>query len=147
LEVLDQFPAEDLDAPVCLTDLVFYSEGKPLNGPWLTPKLKYDKSQAGVLGTWYGGYEGAPDRFLSFFFDGTYRFTYEPLDSSAKRRTFSGTYDVTGSRLTLEIPGKGKVAGQIDRERRNATAKLSRSLALSGNALPDELKQAFRDAP
>lgn len=146
LEVLDQFPAEDLDAPVCLTDLVFYSGGKPLNGPWLTQKLKYDKAQAGVLGTWYGGYEGAPDRYLSFFFDGTYRFTYEPLDGDAKPRTFTGEYEVNGSRVTIDIPGKGKMSGRWTREV-VAGSKPKRSLALSGDGLPEELKQVFREHP
>ncbi len=146
LEVLDQFPAEDLDAPVCLTDLVFYSGGKPLNGPWLTQKLKYDKAQAGVLGTWYSGYEGAPDRYLSFFFDGTYRFTYEPLDNGLKPRSFTGEYQVNGTRLTLDIPGKGKVSGRWAREV-VAGAKPKRTLALAGTGLPEELKEPFREHP
>ncbi len=46
IEILDQYPAEDPDASVCVTDIVFVSEGKPLNGPWLTTKLKYDKATA-----------------------------------------------------------------------------------------------------
>ena len=84
LEVLDQFPAEDPDSPVCVTDVVFYSDGKPLNGAWLTQKLKYDKQPRRVMGTWFAGYDGAPDRFLSFFFDGTFRYIYEPFDTRSE---------------------------------------------------------------
>ena len=39
--------------------MIFYTDGKPLNGAWLTQKLKYDKHRAPLLGTWYAGYEGA----------------------------------------------------------------------------------------
>jgi hypothetical protein len=65
LEVLDVYPSDDPEASVCITDVVFISDGKPLNGPWMAPKLKYDKSMQPLLGTWFAGYEGAPDRFLN----------------------------------------------------------------------------------
>ena len=65
LEVVDQYLAEDPESPVCITDVVFYSGGEPLNGAYLTPKLKYDKAQVTVLGTWYAGFQGAPERYLS----------------------------------------------------------------------------------
>src|SRR5262249_45151494 len=82
LEIVEEFPAEDPEMPVCITDVIFYSDGKPLNGSWLTQRLKYDKGQAPLLGTWFAGPEGAPDRFLSFFFDGTYRLVFQPFDEN-----------------------------------------------------------------
>ena len=145
IEVLDQFPAEDLDAPVCLTDVVFYSDGKPLNGPWLTQKLKYDPKRAPLLGTWFGGYEGAPDRYLSFFFDGTYRFVYAPYDQPEKEKIFSGAYQVAGSRLTLQLPGKGKVTVRMDAVRGEGGGK-GHTLTLEGD-VPEQLKEPFRDSP
>ncbi|SEN24129.1 hypothetical protein SAMN05444354_1357 [Stigmatella aurantiaca] len=109
LEVVDTFPGNEADAPVCLTDIVFYSEGKPLNGTFLAPKLKYDARTAPLLGTWYAGLEGAPDRFLSFYVDGTYQLVHEPLGGEAPT-TLTGTYAASGARLTLDIPKKGKTA-------------------------------------
>ncbi len=145
LEILDQYPAEDPEMPVCVTDVVFYSEGKPLNGSWLTQKLKYDRSQSVLLGTWFSGPEGAADRFLSFFFDGTYRLAFEPYDSSIKGHSFSGAYDASGSRLALELPGKGKVMARVKREKKDESGgRSTRTLILEGD-LPDDLKQVYRD--
>ncbi|MFZ5470687.1 MAG: NADase-type glycan-binding domain-containing protein [Myxococcota bacterium] len=144
VEVLDLYPAEDPDVPVCITDIVFFSEGKALNGNWLTPKLKYDKRQAPYLGTWFAGYEGAPDRYLSFYFDGTYRYVYDPFDKAAnKPKVLSGSYDVSGSRLVLEVPGKGKVSARAHRDKAKERER-GHTLTLEGD-LPEDLKQAFRD--
>ena len=107
IEILDQYPAEDPDVSVCLTDIVFVSEGKPLNGPWLTTKLKFDKSTALVMGTWYSGFEGTPDRFLSLNFDGSFRYSYEPFDTTRnKEKVVQGSYDVSASKIVFEIGGK-----------------------------------------
>lgn len=140
LEVLDQFPSDDPDSPVCITDIVFYSEGKPLNGAWLTQKLKYDKGRAGLMGTWFGGPPGAPDHYLSFYFDGTFQYSYEPYDPTVKRKAFHGDYDASGGRLTLDVPGKGRVSVKIHRDK----AGDGRTLNLEGD-IPEDLKQTFRD--
>jgi hypothetical protein len=148
MEILDQYPAEDPESPVCVTDVVFYSDGKPLNGPWLTQKLKYDKQKAPLLGTWFSGYEGAPERFLSFNFDGTYRYDYQPIDQNKKARSFSGDFEVSGNRLVLEVPGKGKVTLKIKRERVGEEgAGSKRVMTFEGKDLPDDLKDTFRDQP
>jgi len=145
IDIVDQYPAEDPEMPVCITDIVFYSEGKPLNGSWLTQKLKYDRNQNPLLGTWFAGPEGAADRFLSFFFDGTYRFAYEPYDPEAKRQSFMGLYEASGAHLTLEVPGKGKISARPHRETKEQTpGNVRRTLVLDGD-LPDGLKQAYRD--
>ncbi|MFL5319499.1 MAG: discoidin domain-containing protein [Myxococcaceae bacterium] len=144
VEVLDVFPAEDIDQPACITDIVFYSDGKPLNGSWLTPKLKYDKATAPLLGTWFAGSEGAPDKFLSFYFDGTYRYVYEPYDRPKDAKTITGEYDVSGSRMTLSVPNKGKVSAGVNREKKGSDGDVVRTLKLDGD-LPEELKQTFRD--
>ncbi len=146
VEVVDQYPAEDPESPVCVTDIVFYSEGKALNGAWLTQRLKYDKNRAQILGTWFGGYEGAPDRFLSFFFDGTFRLTHEPFEG--KPRSLTGNYTISGSRVTLEVPGKAKFTGRLDRERIEGDPLTPeserRTIKFEGNA-PEELKIGYRD--
>lgn len=148
LEVLDQYPAEDPEMPVCLTDVVFYSEGKPLNGPWLTGKLKYDRQRAPLLGTWFGGYEGAPDRSLSFYFDETFRYEYTPLDSDQKAKLITGTYGLDGSRVVFNIPGRGKYPAALNRERKvQENGSVHHTLSLQGSHLPSELNETFRDLP
>ena len=143
IEILDQYPTDDPDAPVCITDIVFYSDGKALNGNWLSSKLKYDKQQAPYLGTWFAGYDGAPDRFLSFFFDGTYRYHYDPFDKDkVKEKVLTGSYEISGTRLVIEVPGKGKVSAKIRSDPR-AGGKAGRSLDIEGD-VPDDLKQKFR---
>lgn len=143
LEILDVFPAEDPDSPVCISDVVFYSNGKPLNGSWLTARLKYDKGRAPLLGTWFGGYEGAPDHFLSFFFDGSYRYVFSPFDPETKGRSYSGSYDANRSRVTLQIPKVGKASARINLDGEGNAA----TLELEAAKLPEELKQKFRASP
>lgn len=148
LEILDQYPAEDPEMPVCITDIVFYSDGRPLNGSWLTQKLKYDKQRAGLLGTWFAGYEGAADRFLSFYFDETYRYVYEPLDPEIKGKVLTGSYELNGSRIVLDVPGKGKVMTTLKRERHvDENGGVHHTLALEGANLPQDLADTFRDSP
>lgn len=145
IEILDMFPAEDPDEPVCISDIVFMSEGKALNGSWLTPKLKYDKSLAPLLGTWFSGSEGNPNKFLAFDVDGAFRYSFEPFDQLRDKPVeITGTYEVAGDRITLDVPGKGKVQAKVRRE----ASKRGRgqTLVLDGE-LPAELKQPFRSAP
>ncbi len=145
VEVLDQYPAEDPEAPTCLTDLVFVSETKPLNGPYLTSKLKYDKSIASVLGVWFAGFAKTPDRFLAFNFDGTFRYTYEPFDRGrSKEKTLEGTYDVTSSRIMLQTGGKRYVVKYV----KDAAAKGGAGFTLSFDGdVPEDLKGPFRSVP
>lgn len=144
IEVLDHYPAEDPDAVVCLTDVVFVAEGKPLNGPWLTTKLKYDKSSALVMGTWYSGFDKTPDRFLTFNFDGTFRFTYEPFDTTRNQeKTVTGNYDVSATKLVFEIGGK-KRAVKFSKD----PAKSGGGFTLSFDGeLPEDLKGPWRSNP
>ncbi len=113
VEVLDVHPTDDdPDAPACLTDIVFVADGKHLNGQWLTTQLKYDKAVQYVMGTWFGGYEGTPDHFLSFNYDGTYRYSYEPYDQRRNTpRVIRGRFDVVGTRLRFEVEGKKYTVG------------------------------------
>jgi len=147
MEILDTFPPQDPEAPLCVTDVIFYSEGKPLNGSWMTQKLKYDRARAPVLGTWFAGYPGAADHFLSFFFDKTYRFSYEPFDPEAKGKAFGGTYEVSGSHVTLEVPGKGKVSAVLKHSKTEEGGQTTRALSLKGSNLPAELAGDYRDHP
>lgn len=142
LEVLDQYPADDPDQPVCVSDVVFVDAGKPLNGPWMTTKLKYDKHVSLVMGTWYSGYDKTPDRFLSFNYDGTFRYSFEPFDSArAKEKVVEGKYDVGAGRLTVTVGGK-KHALKWSKD----PAKKGFVLKLEGD-LPEDLKGEWRSQP
>lgn len=144
LEVRDQFPAEDPDQPVCITDIVFVSDGKPINGAWLTNKLKYDKSVQGLMGTWFAGYEGGPERFLALHYDGTFRASFEPYDTTrAQPKVVEGRWDVQGSKLMFEIGGK-KFAPKFSKD--PARKGSGFVLTLDGE-VPEDLKGPFRSMP
>lgn len=138
LEIEEQYPADDPEAPVCVTDILFFSGGRPLNGTWLSPKLGYERHRAQLLGTWFAGHPGAPDRFLSFFFDGTFRLTFEPFEGPP--RTLTGSYRIKNGKLTLELKGKSRVKGILAR---GAEDKPSRLEFL--NAAHEDLRREFRD--
>ena len=142
VEILDLFPAEDPDAPLCLTDVVFVAEGKPLNGAWLTTKLKYDKGASQVMGTWYAGYPGTPDRFLSFNFDGTFHYSYEPFDTTRnKEKVLNGSYDASSGRVVFGSGGK-KFSVKASKD----AVKKGFTLNFEGD-LPDDLKGPWRSEP
>lgn len=151
IEVLDHYPADDLDQPVCVTDVIFVSDGKPLNGSWLTTKLKYDKNHAPLMGPWFAGFDGTPDRFLSLNFDGTFRYSFEPYDATrAKEKVIEGTYEASPTKLTLEIPGtKGKLPMKYSRDENKKGSKGGFTLQLEGDSkdIPEELKGTFRSVP
>lgn len=145
IEVLDHYPAEDPEASVCITDLVFVSDGKPLNGDWLTTKLKYDKYIAQLMGAWFAGFDTTPDRFLHFNFDGTFRYSFEPFDTTrAKEKVVEGTYDVGAGRVTFNVAGKKYPV----RYTKDAAKKPTQGQQLSFDGeLPEDLKGPFRSQP
>ncbi|AGC46678.1 hypothetical protein MYSTI_05399 [Myxococcus stipitatus DSM 14675] len=145
LEVVERFAGAREGAPVCVTDLVFYSGGKALNGTWLAPRLRYDARLAPLLGTWFGGLEGAPDRFLSLFVDGTFRFAYEPLEGG-EPSSVTGSYALSGTRLTLEVPNKGRVTARLQRAAPEGSSPAGATLELEG-AVAEEWGRAFRGQP
>jgi|CXWL01.1.fsa_nt_gi hypothetical protein len=147
LEIVDQYPADDPDQPVCLTDVIFVLDGKALNGSWLLPKLKYDKQTLPLLGTWYAGFAGTPDRFLSFFIDGTFRYTFEPVDDiRGKPNVIAGGYEASPSRIVFNLPEKGRVSAKANRDRALKGPKPGVELTLEGD-LPEEMKQRYRSVP
>lgn len=141
LEVLDSYTTEDPEAPVCITDVVFYSRGKPLNGAWLTSRLKYDRARAPLLGTWFGGDEGAPDHFLAFYVDGTFTLRVEPYDPDKPRQTFRGSFKPTTSSVTFEINGTGRKVARTART--NSADGRKRKLSFEGS-LPEAFRKDWR---
>lgn len=141
IEIVDPYPAEeDPDASICLSDIIFIADGKPLNGQWLTTKLKYDKPTAALMGTWYGGFDGTPDRFLAFNFDGTFQYSYEPFDTQRNQPVvIEGTYEPSMARLTVDIAGK-KYSVKWMKEPSKGTLNFD-------GELPAALRGPWRSAP
>ncbi len=144
VEVLDQHPADDISAPVCMSDLIPLAAGQVLAGPSLAPKLKFDKNTSQLMGAWYAGSDATPDHFLTFHFDGTFSYAYEPFDANRnKPKSLSGTYEVSGNRLTFSAGGKRFLAGFAKDAGRGANLKLN----LSGELPPELQKLSFRSKP
>jgi hypothetical protein len=145
LEVVERFPGSEDDAPVCITDLVFYSGGKALNGTWLASQLKYNARLAPLLGTWFGGLEGAPEVFLSFYRDGTYRYTREPLEGGGPT-SVTGTYTLSGSKLSVDVPKRGRVTLRLQNAGDEGVRVPEASIEVEG-PLAEEWGREFRGRP
>jgi hypothetical protein len=142
LEVLDTFSAEDPLAPACLADVVPYAGATALAGPVLKKWLVYQPGRTEVLGLWYAGPESAPDRTLTFFLDGTWR--YLPEGQSSKGKPLSGKWWTKAGDVWLTLPGMGKVQARPRiATRQDPGAKPLTTLSFEGQV--GELKQAFRD--
>jgi hypothetical protein len=142
LEVLDAFSAEDPLSPVCLADVLPFSGTTDLAGPGLRKRLSYQAGRAEVLGPWYAGPEGAPDRTLTFFLDGSWRSL--PEGPGAKGKSLSGTWWTKSGAVWLAIPGMGKVDARPHfTPQKDAAGKPVVTLTLDGPV--GELKQVYRD--
>lgn len=141
VEVLDLYPADDLDQPTCLSELVFYSGGKPLGAPWMGPQWKYDRALAPLLGTWFSGSPGAPTHFLSLYADGTWRYAYEPWGAPRDSKSLSGSYELSGSAVTLQLEGGVKVSVRPEQRKGGEPG-----LAVEGSA-PEAFKRPWRGQP
>ncbi len=141
LEVLDTYSAEDPLAPACLADVIPFAGATALAGPVLRTRLDYQPLKAAVLGLWYGGPEGAPDRTLTFFLDGSWRSAPE---GSGKGKPSSGKWWTKTGQLWLTLPGAGKVQAQPQvNVSKDAAGKPLLTLSLQGAV--GELKQTYRD--
>jgi len=140
LEVLDTFAAEDVLAAACLADFLPFSGTTALAGAGLRKHLGYQVGGTELLGVWYGGPAGAPDRSLTFFLDGTWRLS--PEGSGGRGGSQHGSWWVKAGELWLSIPGMGKVQAH-PRLSGEVGGKAPASLSLEGPV--GELKQTFRD--
>jgi hypothetical protein len=72
--------------------------------------------------------------------DGTWRYAYEPWDAPRDERHVVGSYEVSGSSVTLLLPEGAKVS------LRGEKRKGGEGVVLEG-AVPDELKHPWRAQP
>lgn len=147
VEVLDSYSAEDPLAPVCLADLIPYAGSTALAGPALRRSLVYQPARVELLGLWFGGPEGAPDRTLTFFLDGTWR--YAPEGTTARVKPLAGKWWLKSGQVWLSLPGHAKVEARPKITRRaDAGADPSKGkpfATLTFEGAVGELKTSFRE--
>ena len=144
LEVLDVEPAEDPAAPACVSEIQLVSHGKPIPHP-KSKLLKWDAQRQQLLGTWYAGDEGNPDRSLSFYLDGTWQLRTVVYGEPTRPKTLNGTWGQEKKGMWMKAPssGKGKVTPELE-TRADARGKPHTTLALKGS-VPAALRGPFRD--
>ncbi|HEY1908704.1 MAG TPA: hypothetical protein VGG91_21850 [Myxococcaceae bacterium] len=144
LEVLDVEPAEDPAAPACLSEVQFVSHGKPVPAP-KKALLKWDPQRQRLLGTWYAGDEGNPDRSLSFFLDGTWQLRTVVYGEPTRPKTVNGTWGLEKNGLWMKAPssGKGRVTPEFE-AKADAHGKPLTTLTLKGG-VPAAMRVPLRD--
>jgi len=144
LEVLDVEPAEDPAAPACLSEVQLVSHGKPAPGP-KKALLKWDPQRARLLGSWYAGDEGNPDRSLSFFVDGTWQLRTVVYGEPTRPKTVNGTWGLEKKGLWMKAPssGKGRVTPEYE-TKADAHGKPRTTLTLKGG-VPAAMRVPLRD--
>ena len=90
----------------CISDIVFYKGGRPLNGKHLKAHVKRSKKQVAFLDTWVSGPDNARDRELIFGVSGTYRFLYIPNDPQETDIRKTGSWRMQGKNPTIKVGGK-----------------------------------------
>jgi len=87
----------------CLSDIVFYSNGRPLNGRYLKPHIRKQVKSMEFIDTWISGPEFARDRELIFGINGVYRFVHIPNDPQEQTQRRTGAWRVKGSDLEIKL--------------------------------------------
>jgi hypothetical protein len=90
----------------CISDIVFYKGGRPLNGKQLKSHVKKIRKSIGFLDTWVSGPEYARDRELVFGVSGTYRFLYIPNDPQETALRKTGAWRLEGKNPAIRVGDK-----------------------------------------
>ncbi|MFN7133522.1 MAG: NADase-type glycan-binding domain-containing protein [Myxococcales bacterium] len=148
LEIAEVVKGTGDDDAACLSDVIFLKDGKPLNGPFLTDKLKYERGRAQLMNTWYAGPKGAPERFLDFYYDGTFHYLYRPFDPEEELMEVRGEYVFDRDVLKLKLPDKGWVTVQTKKEKVTTEDGVVQTvLQLTSEALEKSLATSYADEP
>lgn len=130
----------------CLADVVFRSGRHPLSGRWMARYLRYHRSTARVLGVWAAGPKGAPERFLSLYLDGTFRWAYSPNDPDQRGAHLRGRWRVRGRRLVLEARGRRHAVHLRLKRSEDDNGEPLREIVLGkARGLPKRLPGTYRD--
>jgi hypothetical protein len=90
----------------CISDIVFYQGGRPLNGKQLRAKVKKGRRVIDFLDTWVSGPDYARDRELIFGVTGAYRFLYIPNDPQETSLRKTGSWRMQGKNPAIRLGGK-----------------------------------------
>lgn len=86
----------------CISDIVFYKGGRPLNGKHLKALIKKNKKAFVFIDTWVSGPDYARDRELIFGVSGTYRFLYIPNDPQETDIRKTGSWRMQGKNPSIK---------------------------------------------
>jgi hypothetical protein len=101
-------PDSKLDKDVaCLADVLLYFKNRLFGGKSSSDRLHYDPVRDRLLGPWSGEPFGAPEKFITFFLDGTWEWTFKPLLGGAGARDF-GEYRFRGAQLLMRRGEAGR---------------------------------------
>lgn len=145
-EIAEAYRGSGDAAPTCLSDIVFVSRGKALNGSFLGERLGYDRGRSQLMNLWTAGPEGSPEKFLGLYYDGTFRFRYVPLDPDLRGAHHAGEYRLEGRRLLVKFAASAWIDARLKRERIGRDdGRVVTRLVLKGEGLPRELRDTFVD--
>jgi hypothetical protein len=145
-EIGDVYRGASSDGVTCISDIVFVTNGKPLDGPFLAEKIGYDSGRAQVMNMWASGPEGTPEKFLSLYYDGTFHFRYVPIDPDVKGKQLAGEYRYEGGKLLLKYSGVDWVDAKAKRERIGSEdGSVVARLILKNPALAKEMLGTYVD--
>ncbi|HCF61441.1 MAG TPA: hypothetical protein DFS52_26015 [Myxococcales bacterium] len=148
VEIQEVFRGEGEANATCLTDVVFVSGGKPLSGPSLAGKLGDRNGAVALMGSWYSGLEGAPERFLDLYFDKTFRYRYQPFDPEEPGEEIRGEFAFDGKQLRLKPSGKEWVEASAALKAEESKDGLPRArLVIAAERLDGSLARSWSDRP
>jgi hypothetical protein len=104
------------------------------------------EERAALLGTWYAGDDGAPDRSLSFFVDGTWMSRTVVYGEPTRPKVVTGQWGFDKKSLWMKAGSTKGPVKPIQETKADARGKPRTTLQLSGG-LPADLKVTFRDRP
>ena len=90
----------------CISDIVFYKSGRPLNGKHLKNHVKKARKHFDFLDTWVSGPDYARDRELILGVSGTYRFLYIPNDPQETSLRKTGNWRMEGKKPAIKEGNK-----------------------------------------
>ncbi|RMG18097.1 MAG: hypothetical protein D6729_07550 [Deltaproteobacteria bacterium] len=116
---------------VCLSDVQLRQRGRPLTA---AGRLKYNPTKEPNVGAWAAGPEGAPERFLTLYHDGTFRWVYAPNDPDERGRTITGKWEARRRTLILTHGRKMHHLRLRRAVREDETGEPYRVLVLTGDS-------------
>ena len=145
VEILETYPGEKDDSPVCLAEVSLRNKNRELTGDVAARARALNTPSRRLLHEWHDDLS-APSRTLIFNVDGTFTYRYAPLLEERAPSKVKGKWLADGDTVALEVGGKSylmkttltKVADE---------GGTTVELALSGDGPDKSMAASFRPAP